>query len=99
LPAGARQLHAGEGEEASADAYPVSGQRRHELKNQTGGEAFGFRHQLTTERQCLFAFRAIKRGSAFLPERNGMSFWILFSHRFLRLCCTEGVSTEGIELF
>ena len=70
-------------------------------KVKTGREAFGFRHQLTTERQCLFAFtRRECRVRVFdltVMGEQGLGV----SHTFPHLCCTEGVNgTEtGIAVF
>lgn len=76
-------------------------QERHmDGKVKTGREAFGFRHQLTTERQCLFAFtRRECRVRVFdltVMGEQGLGV----SHTFPHLCCTEGaLSTEGIAVF
>lgn len=69
-------------------------------KIKTGREAFGFRHQLTTERQGLFplARRECRIRVFDLTIMGEQSLGV--SHFFLHLCCTEGVSTEsGLELF
>ena len=77
-------------------------QKRHmNGKIKTGREAFGFRHQLTAERQRLLAltrseFR-IRVPDLPVMREQGLSV----SHFFPYLQCTEGVNdTEtSIELF
>ena len=69
-------------------------------KVKTGREAFGFRHQLTTERQCLFPLSRreyrIRVFDLTVMGEQGLNV----SHTFLRLCCTEGVSAEtDLEVF
>ena len=69
-------------------------------KVKTGREAFGFRHQLTTERQCLFPFSRreyrIRVFDLTVMGEQGLGV----SHTFPHLCCTEGaLSTEGIAVF
>ena len=70
-------------------------QKRHmDGKIKTGREAFGFRHQLTAERQGLFPFsRRENRVRVFnLPVMGEQS--PVLSHTFPHLCCAEGVSSE-----
>ncbi len=64
-------------------------------------EAFGFRHQLTAERQGFFTLSRRKfRIRVFNLSIMMCEQGLVVSHTFPHLCCTEGVtSAEGIELF
>jgi hypothetical protein len=58
-------LHAGATVVASLPLTQRTQKRHMNGKIKTGREAFGFRHQLTAERQGLFPSRGVKTGSGF----------------------------------